>query len=119
MAQAVGIIDIVWKGARIAVEKGATFKLPGEKNNTVVYGRGAARSQEYVAGHCKCTTILLKGQKVSDLYTSTEGELQIHCDTGQIIVSYDAWLLDRPEVTGGEGGKVALEWNFATYEEIS
>lgn len=119
MSQAVGIIDIVWNGARIAVEKGATFKLPGTKNNTVTYGRGAVRSQEFTAGHAKCTTVLLKGQKVA-IYTADEGELQIQLDTGQTIVSYDAWLLDpNPEITGGEGGKVSLEWNFSTYEEIS
>ena len=119
MAQAVGIIDIVWRGKRIAVEKGSKVKLGGIQNRTVEYGRGAARSQEFTSSTVECTTILLKGQKASDLYTADEGELQVQMDTGQVIVAHAAWMTDRPDITGGEGGKVALKWAFGSYEEIS
>lgn len=119
MAQSVGIIDLVWRGKRISVEKGAKVKLGGIQNKTVEYGRGAARSQEFVASTVECTTILLKGQKASDLYTTEEGELQVQMDTGQTIVAYAAWMTDRPDVTGGEGGKVPLKWAFGDYEEVS
>lgn len=119
MSQSIGIIDVVWQGRRIPVEKGAKFKLGGIQNNTVTYGRGATRSQEFVDSSLEITTILAKGQKATDLYTSEAGELQIHCDTGQTIVSYDAWMTARPDVTGGDGGKVPLKWAFGEYEEIN
>lgn len=119
MSQAVGIIDLVWRGRRIAVEKGAKVKLGGIQNKTVEWGRGAARSQEFVHSSVECTTILLKGQKATDLYTPEEGELQIQMDTGQVIVAHAAWMTDRPDVTAGEGGKVPLKFAFGDYEEIS
>ncbi len=119
MAQAVGIIDLWWRGRQIPVEKGAKVKLGGIQNKTVVYGRGAARSQEFVQSHVECTTILLRGQKASEVYTEQEGELQIQLDTGQTVVAQAAWLTDRNDITGGEGGKITLKWEFGAYEEIS
>lgn len=119
MAQSVGIIDLVWRGTRIPVEKGAKIKLGGVQNATVAYGRGAARSQEFVASTVEATTILLSGQKASDLYTNEEGELQVQMDTGQTIVAHAAWMTDRPDITGGEGGKVPLKWAFGDWEEVS
>jgi hypothetical protein len=119
MSQSVGIIDLVWRGARIPVEKGAKVKLGGIQNKAVEYGRGASRSQEFVHSTVECTTILLRGQKASDLYTPEEGELQIQMDTGQTIVSHAAFMTDRPDITGGEGGKVMLKWAFGEWEEIS
>lgn len=119
MSQSLGVIDVVWMGRTLAVEPGAKFLLGGLQNKTVVYGRGAARSQENVASTLEITTILARGQRASDLYTTEEGELQIHCDTGQTIVAYAAWMTDRPDYTGGDGGKVGLKWAFGQYEEIS
>lgn len=119
MAQAVGIIDLWWMGKQIAVEKGAKVKLGGIQNKTVVYGRGAARTQEFVQSHVECTTILLRGQKATEIYTQEEGELQVHLDTGQTIVAQTAWMTDRTDLTGGEGGKITLKWEFGAYEEIS
>lgn len=119
MAQSLGIIDIVWRGRQIAVEKGAKVKLGGIQNKTVTYGRGAARSQEFVAGTAEATTLLFRGQRVEEIYTPEEGELQIQLDTGQTIVAHAAWMEDRPDYTGEDGGKVQLKWAFGDYEEIS
>lgn len=119
MAQAVGIIDIVWRGKRVAVEKGSKVKLGGIQNKPVEWGRGVARSQEFAYSSAECTTILLRGQKASDLYTPEEGELQIQMDTGQFVVAHDAFMTERPDITGGEGGKVQLKWAFSNWEELS
>ena len=47
MTQVLGIVDIVWRGRNIPVEKGAKFRKGGIKNNAVTYGRGVGRAQEY------------------------------------------------------------------------
>jgi hypothetical protein len=119
MSQSLGVIDVVWNGVTLAVEPGAKFMLGGLQNKTVAYGRGAARSQEFVPSTLEITTLLARGQRASDLYTTAEGELQIHCDTGQTIVAYAAWMTERPDFSGGDGGKVPLKWAFGEYEEIS
>ena len=119
MAQALGIIDLIWKGRRIPVEKGATFMPPGLQNKSIDYGRGTAYSQENTKGMVSCTSIFVKGQKFVDLYDPVPGELQVQCDTGQNYVIPEAWMTDRPAVTGSEGGKVPLKWEFGTAEEVA
>ncbi|WP_029004795.1 phage tail tube protein [Azorhizobium doebereinerae] len=117
MTQAVGVIDIVWQGRRIPVEKGAKFKLPGYKNNPLTYGAKAARAREFVAGEVTAKTALEKGQSFASVYGDGEGELQLQCDTGQTYVCPDAFLTDGPpEITGGE--LLELKWTIGTYEEI-
>lgn len=119
MAQVLGIVDIVWKGRNIPVEKGAKLKLGGLANKPVVYGRKVGRAQEFMGSEIEATTVLERGQKFRELYTVEEGELQVVCDTGQTFVFPDAFLADQREITGGEGGKVTLKWSAGDYEEIA
>ena len=117
--QVLGIIDITWQGRKIPVEKGAKIKLSGMKNNAVTYGRRVGRAQEFAAGEVSATTHLERGKRFRDLYSESEGELQVICDTGQTYVCPDAFLMDGPpEMTGGEGGKLELKWSIGSYEEI-
>ncbi|MGN6777571.1 phage tail tube protein [Rhizobium sp.] len=117
--QTLGIIDIVWRGTNIPVEKGAKLRLGGIKNNSVTYGRKVGRAEEYQGSEITATTNLEKGQSLTNLLDPGEGELQVKCDTGQTYVWEDAFLDgDRPEATGGEGGKIELKWAGGTPEEI-
>ncbi|WP_054310512.1 phage tail tube protein [Mesorhizobium sp. 1M-11] len=116
--QTLGIVDIVWRGRNIPVEKGAKIKVGGIKNNPVHYGRKTARAQEYEGTEVTATTNLERGQRYGNLWDPGEGELQVVCDTGQTFVVGDAFLTDHPELTGGEGGKLELKWAGSAPEEV-
>lgn len=118
MAQTLGIVDIVWKGKRIPVEKGAKFKPGGLKNNVVKTGRRIDRSEEFMEGEVSGITILQRGQSFLGLYSTGEGELQVLCDTGQSFTWPDAFMADLIEATGGEGGKIELKWVVGEPEEL-
>lgn len=119
MTQLLGIVDIVWRGRTLPVEKGATIRLGGMKNTGVTYGRKVGRAQEFQGTEVNATTNLERGQRATDLLLETEGELQVVCDTGQTFVIGDAFLEgDRPVITGGEGGKIQLKWMGGAAEEI-
>ncbi|ANM05228.1 hypothetical protein AMC78_CH03159 [Rhizobium phaseoli] len=118
MAQVLGIVDIVWRGRNIPVEKGAKIKVGGIKNNVVTYGRKAGRAQEFEASEVTATTNLEAGQRWGNLWNPGEGELQVVCDTGQTFVFGDAFLTDIPEITGGEGGKIELKWAGGEPDEV-
>lgn len=118
MAQVLGIIDIIWQGRNVPVEKGAKLKLGGIVNKAVTYGRRVGRAQEFMASEIEATTHLERGQRMSELYTAEEGELQVVCDTGQSFVFHDAFLTDQRELTGGEGGKIQLKWSASAAEEV-
>lgn len=116
--QTLGIIDITWRGRNIPVEKGAKLKLGGLKNNPVTYGRRVARAQEFMASEITATAPLERGQSYSVIYDAGEGELQVICDTGHTFTFPDAFLVEHPEMTGGEGGKIELKWQAGDYEEV-
>lgn len=116
--QTLGIVDIVWRGRNIPVEKGAKIKVGGIKNNVVNYGRRTARAQEYEGSEVTAVTNLARGQRYGNLFDAEEGELQVVCDTGQTFVIRDAFLTDIPEITGGEGGKIELKWAGSAPEEV-
>lgn len=118
MPQLLGIVDVVWKGVKIPIEKGAKLKLGGIQNNAVIYGRQVGRAQEFVATEVSATTHLKRGQRFTDLYSVDEGELQVICDTGQTYVFTDAFLTERPEMTSGEGGKIEMKWAASAPEEL-
>lgn len=118
MAQYLGIVDISWRGVNIPVEKGAQIKPGGIQNNAVVFGRQVGRAQEWMASEITATTHLARGQRLSDLYASGEGELQVRCDTGQTFVFADAFLTERPTITSGEGGKIEMKWMAGAPEEL-
>lgn len=116
--QTLGIVDIVWRNQKIPVEKGAKFRVGGIKQNAVVTGRRADYAQEFQQSEVTATTRLARGQSFKALYGAGEGELQVLCDTGQTYVMSDAFLEgDRPEITGGEGGKIELRWVAGEPEE--
>lgn len=119
MAQVLGIVDIVWRGRNIPVEKGAKFRPGGIKNNAVTYGRKVGRAAEFQVSRAEAVTVLERGQRLGNLLDPGEGELQVICDTGQTYVVNDAFLVDDiPDVTGGEGGKITLKWEGSAAEEI-
>ena len=118
MAQVLGIVDIIWRGRNIPVEKGAKIKVGGIKNNAVTYGRKVARAQEFEGSEVTATTNLEKGQRYGNLWDAGEGELQVVCDTGQTFTFNDAFLTDHPDITGGEGGKIELKWAGSAPEEV-
>ncbi|MGV2066351.1 phage tail tube protein [Agrobacterium sp. 22-226-1] len=119
MTQVLGIVDIVWRGRNLPVERGAKLRIGGIKNNAVTYGRKVGRAQEFQGSQVTATTNLEKGQRWGNLWDPGEGELQVLCDTGQTYVFNDAFLVDDiPEMTGGEGGKIELKWAASAPEEI-
>lgn len=119
MTQVLGIVDIVWRGRNLPVEKGAKLRIGGIKNNAVTFGRKVGRAQEFQGSQVTATTNLEKGQRWGNLWDPGEGELQVLCDTGQTYVFNDAFLVDDiPEMTGGEGGKIELKWAASAPEEI-
>lgn len=119
MAQTLGIIDAIYVGTKIPLEKGAKFNPGGYKQNPVVAGRQVFYCNEVVASQLTGTTVLQAGQKLADLIPTGAGELQVICDTGQVYVVPDAFRTEVPDVTGGEGGKIELKFQGSPATEIS
>ncbi len=118
MAQYLGIVDLVWKGLSIKVEAGSKVLIGGLQNKEVITARAVGRAQEFKPSSIEATTVLERGQRATEIYSEGEGELQVSCDTGQTLVFADAFLTERGDMTGGEGGKITLKWSAGEPEEI-
>ena len=120
MAQTLGVMKIVWRGVDYDVETGATYQRPGfDQKPVTTNSRKGHYAQEPVQGTCTATVPLMRGQRLSELTADGPGELQVHCDTGQIFVHPDAYRMGPPpQATGGEGGKIQMQWGFGEGEEL-
>lgn len=119
MAQTIGLAQITWRGRQLPIEKGAKLKLGGLKNNVVINGQAAARSQEFEASEITATTSLYANQSMNSFWSAEEGELIVVCDTKQTFTFPDAFLTDVPTITAdGQGGKIELKWSAGLWTEV-
>lgn len=116
--QTLGLIDLYWQGNKIDVEEGGTVTLGGVRNKPIVVGRQVMRAQQMMQSEIEVRTVVKAGQSITDLLGTTEGELQVKCDTGQTLVWDVAFLTETPKMTAGEGGKVELKFVAGTPQEL-
>lgn len=118
MAQTLGVVDVTWRGRKLDIEKGAKLRLGGYKQNAVTTNRRMHFAQEYEGSEITATTVLKRGERINAAFAPGEGELQVLCDTGQSYVFGDAFVMNRPELTAGEGGKIEIKWGASEPEEL-
>jgi len=118
MAQVLGLIDVVWKGTKIDVEKGGKVKLGGLMQKPLVVGQQVDYSAEYDMSEITVTTRLRAGDDLLKMFSAGAGELQVQCDTGQTFTWSDAFIANRPDFTAGEGGKVQIKWNASAPTQL-
>lgn len=112
MPQLLGIVDLYWKGQKIDVKPGTNVELGGVTNKAQPYGRRIGRSQSMMESKITVKAIIPKGMVVTDLFKSDdEGELQVHCDTGQKFVWPDAFIEGTIKITSGDSSEADV--NFA------
>jgi hypothetical protein len=108
--QTLGIIDITWRGTKLDIEPGAKIRLGGLKNSAVVTTSRTHFARRFETSEVTATLPLKRGMSLTALLSVAPGELQVSCDSGQVFTG-SAFLIDAPEATGGEGGKIELKWN--------
>lgn len=118
MAQTLGLISVIWRGANVPVEKGGKVTLGGLQQKEVIVGQQVDYANEMVASQVQATSRLKRGDSLLSLYAPGTGELQVQCDTGQTYLWPAAFLSTMPTFTGSDGGKLNLEWRAGAPEEL-
>lgn len=116
--QTLGVVDIIWRGRALDVDKGAKLKLGGYKQNAMPVQGKTKYAREYEVSEITATVPVDRGMDVLALFAAGEGELQCNCDTGQSFIFADAFVTNRPEMTGGEGGKMEMKWGAGIPEVL-
>jgi hypothetical protein len=117
--QTLGLISLFWQGNQIPIQEGGSFTIGGPRNQPIIVGQSVMRAQKMMQSDIMATTVVQAGQSISALLGTSEGELQIQCDTGQTFVWESAFLIESPKVTAGEGGKVELHFVGGAPQELT
>lgn len=119
MSQLLGKAFIKVDGQLLETESGASLDLGGVTRNTIMGGNkvlGYAEQPKQSVLTCEIAvsrnTSLAEVRDWSDVTTTFEA------DTGQTWVQRNAWCVNPPVVTAGEGGKVPLTFEGAPAEEM-
>jgi hypothetical protein len=118
VSQSLGIIDLLWGGMKLSVDKGATFMTGGLISTVVIAGRSVTNSQQYMAAKVTASFPLTKGMSIASLKALNGTEMQVICDTGQTYTINGAFLTKDPTVKGGPGNNVSAEWGGPEAQEV-
>ncbi len=119
MAQTLGLVSIIWRGAKIKIEgNDAQATLGGLVQKRVITGQQVDYANEMEASEVTATTVVERGASIMALYAPGQGELQVQCDTGQTYTWPDAFLEDPAKFSAGKGGKLKLKWAAGTPTEV-
>lgn len=119
MTQVLGIIDLIWLGTKLPVNKGGTFRQGGIVNQAMTAGRQTFNSQQYKESSVDASVPFRTGDSLAPYSSGQVGELQFVCDTGQTYVIADAFVVGQPEISGGgTDGVVKLKWAGSAAQEV-
>lgn len=116
--QSLGVVNVSWNGVKFPCEKGATFRQGGLVNKAMTAGSQVFFNQEPMPSRVQCSTPFLSSTSIAKIKSPRTAELQFECDTGQRYVIANAFLVEQPEITGGEGGRMTLTWEGNEAEEL-
>ena len=102
--QVLGIVDLVWNGVKLPIDKAGSFKQGGIVNKAMTAGRQVFNSQSYMASEVSASIPFRNGDSLAPYAGSVIAELQFVCDSGQTYSIPDAFVSGQPEISGGGGG---------------
>ena len=88
------------------------------KQNGVTTNRAMHYAQEFEGSEITATVPIKRGMSVLGLFAGGTGPLTATCDTGQVFQFDDAFVMQRPDMTGGEGGKAEIKWGAGEPQEL-
>lgn len=120
MTQRFGKAFIKVDGALLESMPGASLDVGGVTRNTVLGGNavlGFAEAPKQAV--LQCQIAVGAGTSLADLRAIKSATVTFECDTGQTYVIRNAWLVNPPVATDGEGGAVPLQFEGPPAEEMS
>lgn len=116
--QVLGRAYIKAGGELLRTETGAKIDLGGVTRTPVTGPAGVHGFAEKVKeAMLECEVVLAKGDSLDKFRQMTDVTVTFEADTGQVYVIRNAWCMEPPVVTEGEGGKIPLKFVGPQAEE--
>lgn len=118
MAKVTGRVSIKKDGQQLLNRSGWTFNPGGVRRNTQVGDSGVhGHSEETVAPSVSGNVSHTKALDLVELGKDEDVTILFETDTGQSYVLRNAWLVDPPELTAGDG-EVSLTYEGMAAERL-
>jgi len=99
-------------GAKL--DLGGTVREPVIGNNQVL-----GYSEKVKEATLECEIVVGTLTKLEDFRLATNATITFESDTGQVWAIRNAWLVEPPVITDGEGGKVPLKFAGPPADQVS
>ncbi|MDP1534172.1 MAG: phage tail tube protein [Rubrivivax sp.] len=119
MSQRLGKAFIKADGKLLETMPGAKIDIGGVTRNTVV-GANAVHgyAEQTKQSRLECEVSVGADTSLEEIAKIADATVTFECDTGQTYIMRNAWLVDPPVMTEGEGGRVPLVFEGAAAEEM-
>lgn len=118
MAKLLGWAFINVGGQRLRSMPGAKIDLGGVSRKPVLgSSRLHGHSEEVKEATVECEIALAAGDSLNAIRNIVDTTVIFECDTGQRYTVRQAFLMDPPVITEGEGGKIGLKFAGQPAEE--
>ncbi|MDX9860884.1 MAG: phage tail tube protein [Rhodospirillales bacterium] len=115
--QVLGRAYVKVNGSLLKTHKGAKLDPGGVTRAPVVGNTVHGFAEEAKEPTLECEISVDGNFKLADLKDITDATVTFEADTGQVYVLRNAWIVDPPVMTDGEGGKVPLKFSGISCEE--
>ncbi len=119
MAQLLGRAFIKLDGDLLRSNDGAKIDLGGAVRDPVVGSHTVHGYAEKIKeATVECEISLAKGDSLEPLRNTTDATITFECDSGQTYIVREAFLMEPPVVSEGDGGKIPLKFAGQPAEEV-
>lgn len=115
--QVLGRAFIKVNGTMLKTHKGAKLDTGGVTRNPVTGTTVHGFAEEAKEPTLECEISVDGTTSIKQLREITDATVTFEADTGQVFVLRNAWIVDPPVITDGEGGKVPLKFSALSCEE--
>ncbi len=119
MSKRLGKAFIKSDGGLLETMPGAKIDIGGVIRNPVVGSNTVHGYAEQVKeAMVECEISFGPDTSLAKLAATVDATITFECDTGQVYIVRNAWLVEPPVLTEGEGGKVPLKFAGPPAEEM-
>ena len=118
ITQFAGRVNVTVNGSRMRSKSGAKLDIGGVERTPVDTDQGTVGFTEKTkAPSVECTVVMGKDTDLISLGSTVDSTLVFETDIGNSYVLKDAFLMDTPSFTGGEG-EVSLKFGGTRCEKV-
>ncbi|HEX7124682.1 MAG TPA: phage tail tube protein [Thermodesulfobacteriota bacterium] len=118
MGRVLGRATIKADGQLLETKPGAKLDLGGVTRSSILSNSSVDFAEQPKQARLECEISLKGGMRLADLQKMRDVTVTFEADTGQSYVVRNAFLVDPPVITDGQGGQIPVVFEGPPAEEV-